>query len=151
MKPILDVCLGLQRNSTLRVGNLDTDGLSLGNNLNSVLRGHVVGNLSSVGLGVHQQNIQVLDVLDKVHFVAGRNQVLGLVVGTVTNVWLLDGTSESSSDTRVNTLLLSPVLSDSVVSVGVVSLELTDVLLDNLGVRNRVSHCDVSMCWVDCI
>lgn len=132
--------LGLQRNSTLRVGNLDTKRLGLGNNLNSVLGRDVVGNLGSVGLGDHQQNIQVGDVLDEVDLETGRVQELGLLVRTVTDVGLLDSASESSSDTRVNTLLLSPVLRDSVVSVRVVSLELLGVLLDNLWVRDRGSH-----------
>lgn len=129
--------LSLQRNSTLRVGNLETERLSLGDNLNSVLRRNVVGNLSSVGLGVHQQNVQVSNVLDNVDSETSWVHELGLLVGTVTDVWLRDGTSESSSDTRVNTLLLSPVLSNSVVSVRVVSLELTNVLLHNLW----SSHC----------
>lgn len=91
-----------------------------------------MSNLSGVGLGVQQQNVQVLDVSDNVNSQARWVHVLGLLVGTVTNVWLWDGTSESSSDTRVNTLLLSPVLSHSVVSVRVVSLELLSVLLDDL-------------------
>lgn len=94
-----------------------------------------MGNLSGVGLGVQQQNIQVLDVVNQVRLVARGHHVSGLLVGTVTNVWLGDGTSESSSDARVNTLLLSPVLGDTVVSVRVVSLELLGVLLDNLWVR----------------
>ena len=126
------VHLSFQRNSTLRVGHLNTERLGLRNNLNSVLRRDVVSNLSSVGLGVQQQNIQVVDVSDKVDSVARWDHVLGLLVGTVTNVWLRDGSSESSSDTRVNTLLLSPALTNSVVSVRVVSLELSGVLLDNL-------------------
>lgn len=134
------VHLSFQSNSALRVGNLNTERLSLSNNVNSVLRRHVVSNLSSVGLGVHQQNVQVVDVSDKVHSVAGWNHVLGLLVRTVTNVGLRNGTSESSSDTRVNTLLLSPALTNSVVSVRVVSLELLGVLLDNLW----SSHCIVS-------
>lgn len=128
--------LSLQSDSSLRVSDLDTDGLSLGNNLNSVLGRNIVGNLSSVGLGVHQQNIQVLDVLDQVNSVARWNHVLSLLVGTVTDGGLTDSASESSSDARVNTLLLSPVLTDSVVSVRVVSLESLGVLLDN-----RRSHC----------
>lgn len=98
-----------------------------------------MGNLSSVGLGVQQQNVQVLDVSDNVNSETRRNHVLGLLVRTVTNVWLWDGSSESSSDTRVNTLLLSPVLSHSVVSIRVVSLELLGVLLDDLRSHYHVS------------
>lgn len=133
--------LSLQSNSALRVGDLDTDLLGLSNNVNSVLGRHVVGNLSSVGLGVHQQHVQVTDVSDDMDLVAGGDHVLGGLVGTITDVGLRDGASESSSDTRVDTLLLSPVLSDTVVSVRVVSLELLGVLLDNLGVGKRSSHC----------
>lgn len=96
---VLKDYLCFQGNSTLRVGHLDTDLLSLGNNLNSVLSRNVVGNLSSIGLGVHQQNVQVLDVLDEVSFVTTWHHVSGLLVGTVTNVRLRNGTSESSSNT----------------------------------------------------
>ena len=60
---------------------------------------------------------------------------LGLLVRTVTDLWLRDVTSESSSNNRVNTLLLSPVFSNSVVTVRVMTLELLGVLLDNLWVR----------------
>lgn len=91
-----------------------------------------MGNLSSVGLVVHQQGIQVLSVSNQVNLVTRWVQVLGFLVGTVTNVWLTDGASESSSDTRVDTLLLSPVLGNSLVSVRVMSLELLGVLLNNL-------------------
>lgn len=91
-----------------------------------------MGNLSSVGLVVHQQGIQVLSVSNQVNLVTRWVQVLGILVGTVTNVWLTDGASESSSDTRVDTLLLSPVLGNSLVSVRVMSLELLGVLLNNL-------------------
>lgn len=129
---IIQNYLGLQSNSTLRVGDLDTQRLGLGNNLNSVLGRDIVGNLSSVSLGVHQQSVQVTDVSDEVDLVALWVHELGLLVRTVTNVRLTDGASESSSDTRVDTLLLSPVLGHSVISVRVVSLELLGVLLHNL-------------------
>lgn len=129
---IIQNYLGLQSNSTLRVGDLDTQRLGLGNNLNSVLRRDIVGDLSSVSLGVHQQSVQVTGVSDEVDLVTLWVQELGLLVGTVTDVWLTDGASESSSDTRVNTLLLSPVLGNSVISVRVMSLELLGVLLNNL-------------------
>lgn len=133
--------LGLQGNSTLRVGDLDTQGLSLGDNVNSVLRRDVVGNLSSVGLSVHQQGVQVSNVSDNNSLETLRVQVLSLLVGTVTDVWLTDGTSESSSDTGVDTLLLSPVLVDSLESVRLVSLKSLGIFLNNL----ETSHCHVSM------
>lgn len=103
-----------------------------------------MGNLSSVGLGVHQQSVQVLNVSNEVDLVTRWVHELGLLVGTVTDVWLTDGASESSSDTRVNTLLLSPVLGNSVISVRVMSLELLGVLLNNLD-----GHCWVSICTFD--
>lgn len=132
--------LSLQSNSALGVGDLETELLGLSNNLDSVLSRNVVGDLSSEGLGVHQQWVQVLQVADNNSLVARWHHVLGLLVGTVTDVWLRDGTSESSSDTRVNTLLLSPVLSDTVESVRLVSLELTGKLLHDLWVCNRGGH-----------
>ena len=93
-----------------------------------------MGDLGGVGLGVHDQGLEVLDVGDEEDLVAGWGEELGLLVGTVTDGWLVDVASESSSDDGVDTLLLSPVLSDSVVTVRVVTLELLGVLLDDLWV-----------------
>lgn len=133
--------LSLQGNSTLRVGDLDTELLSLSDNLNSVSGRNIVSNLSSVRLSVHQQNIQVLDIVDNKNLVAGWDHMSGLLVRTVTNLWHRDGAPESSSDTGVNTLRLSPALADTHKSVRLVSLELLVMLLDNLGSWNRGSHC----------
>ncbi|KAH3665255.1 hypothetical protein OGATHE_004070 [Ogataea polymorpha] len=90
------------------------DKIVAGVNLDPVLSRHVVGNFSSVGLGVHDQTLQILDVLHQESLVAGRHHVSGLLVGSITDLWLSDGASESSSDTGVDTLLFSPVLGHSV-------------------------------------
>lgn len=94
-----------------------------------------MGNFGGVRLGVHSQSFQILQVGDQDNLVTRWRHELGLLVGTVTDGWFRDVTSESSSDDRVDTLLLSPVLGDSVVSVRVMTLELLSVLLDNLWVR----------------
>ena len=83
---------------------------------------------------MHSQELQVLDVSNDEDSVTGWDQELGLLVGTVTDGWLGNVTSESSSDDRVDTLLTSPVLLDPLVAVRVVTLELLGVLLDNLRV-----------------
>lgn len=93
-----------------------------------------MGDLSSVGSGVHHQHLQVLDVGDQESLVAGRSHESGLLVGTITDGWLWDVASESSSDNGVDTLLLSPVLRDSLVAVRVMTLELLCVFLHNLRV-----------------
>ena len=93
-----------------------------------------MSDLGSVGSGVHHQHVQVLDVRNQEGLVARWAHELGLLVGTITDGWLGDVTSESSSDDGVNTLLLSPVLSDSVVTVRVMTLELLGVFLHNLWV-----------------
>ena len=83
---------------------------------------------------MHSQELQVLDVSNDEDSVNGWDQELGLLVGTVTDGWLGNVTSESSSDDRVDTLLTSPVLLDPLVTVRVVTLELLGVLLDDLRV-----------------
>lgn len=132
--------LSLKSKTTLWVGHLQAQSLSTRKDLNSVLRRDGVGDLSSVGLSVQQQKVQVLKVVDQESLVARWHHVSGLLVGTVTNLWLWDGTSETTSDTRVNTLLFSPVLGDTSVTVRMVTLELLGDLLNDLWVRDRSSH-----------
>lgn len=99
-----------------------------------------MGNLSGVRLGVQQQQVEVVHVLNQKSLVARWRHASGLLVGTITDGWLSNVASESSSDNRVNTLLFSPVLGHSVVSVRVVTLELLGVLLHDFWVRQGASH-----------
>lgn len=126
------VDLSLQSQSSLWIGNLDTDSLGSGQKSNSVLGGNVVGNLSGIQFVVHQQSVQLLYVSDCDDLLSVNVQELGLLVRTVTDLWSINGTSESSSDTRVDTLLKSPVLVHPLETVRLVSLELLCVLLHDL-------------------
>lgn len=132
--------LGLERESTSGVGDLNTESLGSLEDSKSLSGRNVVGNLGGEDLGVHEEKLDLLSVGDEESLVAGGHHVLGGLGGTVTDLGHSDGASESSSDTRVNTLGLSPGLADSVESVGLVSLESLSVLLDNLGMGVRGGH-----------
>lgn len=100
-----------------------------------------MSDLSSVSLGVEEEEVQIRGVGNKEGLVAGRRQVTGLLVGTVTDLGHRDGATETTTDTRVNTLGLAPRLTNTVVTVRVVTLELlVTVLLDDLGVGERGGH-----------
>lgn len=135
--------LGLEGESTSRVGDLDAKSLGSLENSKSLSRRNVVGNLGGEDLGVHEQELNLVSVGDEESLVAGGHHVLGGLVGTVTNLGHSDGASESSSDTRVNTLGLSPGLTNSVEPVGLMSLESLLVLLDNLGMGVRGGHLEL--------
>lgn len=100
--------LSLEGETALRVGDLNTESLGLVHDGDSLSRRNVVGDLSSVGLGVEEQKVDVGRVGDKERLVAGRSHVAGLLVGAVSDLWHGDGTSESSSNAGVDTLWLSP-------------------------------------------
>lgn len=100
-----------------------------------------MGDLGSVGLGVEQEQVEVVGVGDKEGLVAGGAQVTGLLVGTVTNLGHGNGASETTTHTGVDTLGLAPRLANTVVAVRVVTLELlVAVLLDDLGVGEGGGH-----------
>lgn len=96
--------LGLGGDTALGVGDLHAESLGLGDDVDTLAgrdgvadpvillepisifhfrRSHI---LSSVGAVVHEQELNVLGVLDEEGLVAGRSQVAGLLVGTVTNL-----------------------------------------------------------------
>jgi hypothetical protein len=69
-------------------------------------RGDVV--LSGVGAVVHEEKVELADVVDEESLVAGGHHVAGLLVGTVTDLGH-DGLSlEATAHGIVNTLGLSP-------------------------------------------
>lgn len=78
--------LCVSRHPTLRVGDLDTQSLRLRNDLNTLPRGDGVANLGGVGPVVHQEEVDVVGVLDEESLVAGRHHVAGLLVGTIANL-----------------------------------------------------------------
>lgn len=57
---------------------------------------------SGVFVVVHEQEVEVGDVLNEEFFVAGREEVLGLLVGTITDLWHGELSLEPSSDLYVS-------------------------------------------------
>lgn len=99
-----------------------------------------MGNLSSVSLGQGEQDLELSKVRDNEHLVARGNHVTGLLVRTVADLGHADGTTEATTDTRVNTLGLTPLISETLVTVVVVTLERLAVLLVNVGVGECLCH-----------
>lgn len=67
-----------------------------------------MGDFSTVFSVVHHQQFQLLGVVDKELVETVGKKISGGLVRAITDLRLRDGTLESSSDARVNTLLLSP-------------------------------------------
>ena len=78
--------------------------------LHSLLGGHSVSDLSTVGVVVHHEELQVLDIAHSELVESVGEHVLGAGIGTVTNVGHQSGTTEAASAATINTLGLSPVL-----------------------------------------
>jgi hypothetical protein len=140
---VVTLRLGLKVETGLGVGDLDTKGLGLLNDLKALSRRNVVGNLSSIGLAVEEEKVEVSSIADEENLVARGNHVLGLLVRTVTNLWHRDGTAESTTNARIDTTGLAPRLANTSIAIRVVSLELLRVLLNDLGVGKRSSHLEL--------
>ena len=97
--------LSLSRKLGLAVGDLDTELLGAGNDLYPLLGGDGVGDpaslsvvcrwlcskcrgrlLGSVGLVVHEEEVEVTDVVDEESLVAGGHHVAGLLVAAVADL-----------------------------------------------------------------
>ena len=78
--------LNLSRNTGLGVGNLDAELLCACDNLDSLSRRNGVGDLSGEGLVVHEEEVNIADVVDEESLVAGWHHVAGLLVGSETNL-----------------------------------------------------------------
>lgn len=124
------LCL-LSTNASVGVGDLDTEGLGLLEDVNALLGGNIVGDLGGVDTVVHEEKLNVTNVGDHEAAVAVGHQVTGLLVGTVTDLGHANGAAETTTHSRVDTLGLTPRLADTVVSVRVVALEGLGALLDN--------------------
>lgn len=75
-------CSRLGGDLSLRVGDLHTERLRLGDDFNSLSRGNSRGNLGSVCSVVHQEKFDVAGVVNEEGLVAGRHHVSSLLVGT---------------------------------------------------------------------
>lgn len=124
------LCL-LSTDTGVGVGDLDAEGLGLLENVDALLGRDVVGNLGSVDTVVHEEKLDVTDVRDYKTAVSVGHEVAGLLVGTVANLGHANGAAETTTNSRVDTLRLTPRLADTVVSVGVVALERLGALLDD--------------------
>lgn len=117
--------------------------------------------LGSVGSVVHQQQLEVLDVVDEESLVAGGGQEASLLVGSVANLYFIhqhscpsrclslllemtylghaDGAPEASADTAIDTLRLPPALTDTVEPVTLVTGEARLVCKSLLTLRPTAS------------
>lgn len=129
-KGAISLCL-LSTNAGVGVGDLDAEGLGLLEDVDTLLGRDVVGNLGSVDTVVHEEELDVTDVRDHETAVAVGHQVAGLLVGTVTDLGHANGAAETTANSTVDTLGLTPRLADTVVSVRVVALESLGALLDD--------------------
>jgi len=102
------VRLYVGRDSSLWICDLDTELLRLGDDFDSLSRADGVGDLGGEGMVVHEEEVNIVDVVDEEGLVAGRHHVSRLPVGAVTNLWHGSLSLESSSDTIIDTLWFSP-------------------------------------------
>ena len=79
--------------------------------------------LGSEGLAVHQEELDVLLVVDKERLVAGGHHVTGLLRGTVANLGHSSPATETPADSAVNTLGLAPGLGDYIPNATSVEFE----------------------------
>lgn len=99
-----------------------------------------MGDLSGVGLGLEKEKLELGRVRDNEHLVTGGNHVASLLVRSVADFGHADGSAETATDARVDTLGLAPLVSKTLVTVVMVALELLSVLLHDLWVRERLGH-----------
>lgn len=76
-----------------------------------------------MGSVVHQQQLKVLDVVDEESLVAGGSQETGLLVGAIADLGHADSAPETSADTSIDTLGLSPAGTDTIEPVTLVTVE----------------------------
>lgn len=76
----------IQLHPCARVDSLDTEDLCPGQDLDPLLAGNTGSDGSSVLLRVHEEEFEVTEVVDEEFFVAGRDEVSGLLVGSVTDL-----------------------------------------------------------------
>jgi hypothetical protein len=72
---------------------------------------------------VHEEELDVLGVVDEESLVAGGHHVAGLLVGTVTDGRHSHLSLEAATDSIVNSLRLAPRLTDTLETVRLVTVE----------------------------
>lgn len=104
-----------------------------------------MGDLCGEGLVVHEEKLDVGCVVDEESLVSGWHHVAGLLVGTETNRWHNHLSLETSSDTVINTLRLSPACVDTFVGIALMSVETLGALLDDRNVLLSGNHLVVGL------
>lgn len=99
----------LRAQATVRVGQTDRQLLGTLDDLLALLGRHAVGDLAAVDAVLHQQHLQLLDVVDEELLEAGRQHVTGARVRTVTDVGHQVLALEAATHSVVNTFRLAPV------------------------------------------
>lgn len=99
----------LRAESSVGVGQTDRQLLGALDNVLALLGGHAVGDLSAVDAVLHEQHLQLLDVVDEELLEAGRQHMTGARVRTVTDVGHQVLALEATTHSVVNTLGLAPV------------------------------------------
>jgi hypothetical protein len=100
--------LSLSGDTALGVGDLDTESLGLGEDVDTLAGRDGVSDLSGVGAVVHEQKLNVPGVVDEEGLVARGHHVLGLLVGAVSDRGHRNVALEASTDAVVDTLGLAP-------------------------------------------
>mmetsp|Transcript_26945 Transcript_26945/g.87041 ORF Transcript_26945/g.87041 Transcript_26945/m.87041 type:complete len:212 (-) Transcript_26945:18-653(-) len=129
------ILLGLQLGAT--VEDLDVQLRRALHDLLALARGDVVGDLRRIPPVLHEEHIQLLDRADSEFVKAARQKVARLLVRTVTHVDQQGQALEPAPLPGVNTTRLAPALLDLDKLIGLVTLELVGLLLDDLLVRQR--------------
>lgn len=117
--------------TSITVGQLDAQLLGLLDDFDAFTSTHIMGNFSSVRLGLHNEHFQVFKIIDENLSQAVWQDMLGGFARTITNLRHRQLSLETTSDSIINTLGLSPSLLNGLVTVRLVSLELLGSFLDN--------------------
>jgi len=97
-----------------------------------------VSNFSGVAFVVHEKEVEFPDVADQELFQTVWQKMSRLLVATITNLGHGCLALEATSDPVINTLGFSPCLLHSMVTIGLVALEMLGALLDD---RDLDGHC----------
>merc|ERR1719369_1682578 len=106
----------------------------------ALLRRDGVGDLGSVHAILHQQNLQIRNVVHQEFLKSVGADVFGLLVASVTDVGHFILTLEAATHSVVDTLGFSPVGFDAEEVDGLMPDELLRPLLDDLRVIQRTHH-----------
>lgn len=100
--------LRLSLDASLSVGDLDTDLLGAGKDVDTLSCRYRVRDLCGEGGVVHEEEVNIGDIVDEESLVAAGHQVAGFAVGAVSDLGHSSLALEASADTVVDTLGLAP-------------------------------------------